>query len=324
MADEWLKKTTRPVEMSQIDATAPNVARVWNYLVGGRDNFEADRKAARQLISVSPVMEKVAPATRAFHGRAVRFLAEAGVRQFLDIGTGLPTAGNTHDVAQAVAPESRIVYVDNDQIVLSHARALLTSSAQGATSYIDADARDPAAIISEARATLDFSQPVAVILIDILNFIQGADTVAQIIATLLHALAPGSYLVVMQPTGDLDPSLVSAAVRWNQIAPTPVVLRGRAEVTSWTDGLELIEPGVVQVDQWRPGENESPRDVPLYGFVARKPLSRVWCEELVSWHRASQPRRGGRRRPGPSAVGSPPGHRRGRNLVPRPSVPGCR
>jgi len=269
VADEWLKETTRPFRVTQVDASAPNVARVWNFLVGGRDNFEADRKAARQLISVSPVMAEVAPATRAFHGRAVRFLAEAGIRQFLDIGTGMPTAGNTHDVAQAVAPESRIVYVDNDQIVLSHARALLTSSEQGATSYIDADARDPQTIISQAQATLDFAQPVAVILIDILNFIQGADTAARIIQTLLAALIPGSYLVVMQPASDLDPSLATAAVRWNQIAPTPVVLRERAEVVSWADGLDLIEPGVVQVEQWRPDEDTPSRSTPLYGFVAR-------------------------------------------------------
>jgi trans-aconitate methyltransferase len=270
VADEWLKGTTRPVKVTQIDATAPNVARVWNYLVGGRDNFDADRKAARQLISVSPVMAEVAPASRAFHGRAVRFVTEAGIRQFLDIGTGLPTAGNTHDVAQALAPESRIVYVDNDQIVLSHARALLTSSEEGVTSYIDADARDPEAIISQAGATLDFSQPVAVILIDILNFIQGADTVSRILRMLLDALTPGSFLVVMQPASDLDPSLATAAVRWNQIAPTPVVLRERAEVASWTDGLELIEPGVVQVHQWHPDEDTPARGTPLYGFVARK------------------------------------------------------
>jgi S-adenosyl methyltransferase len=270
VADEWLKGTTRPVKVTQVDATAPNVARVWNYLIGGRDNFEADRKAARQLISVAPVMAEVAPATRAFHGRAVRFLTEAGIRQFLDIGTGLPTAGNTHDVAQAGAPESRIVYVDNDPVVLSHARALLTSSARGVTSYIDADARDPQAIIAQAGATLDFGQPVAVILIDVLNFIQGAGTAARIIGTLLAALVPGSYLVVMQPASDLDPALETAAVRWNQIAPTPVVLRERAEVASWADGLELIEPGVVQVEQWRPDGSEPKRWTPLYCFVACK------------------------------------------------------
>jgi hypothetical protein len=155
MAEEWLRKTTRPVKMAQVDTTAPNVARVWNYLIGGRDNFEVDLRTARQLIAASPVMAQVGPVTRAFHGRVVRFLAEAGIRQFLDIGTGLPTAGNTHDIAQDVAPQSRIVYVDNDPIVLTHARALLTSHPKGATSYIEADAREPQTIIEEARLALD-------------------------------------------------------------------------------------------------------------------------------------------------------------------------
>jgi trans-aconitate methyltransferase len=269
MADEWLKKTTRPVKVAQIDTTAPNVARVWNYLVGGRDNFETDRKAARALIAVCPVMEEVGPASRAFHRRVVEFLAgEAGIRQFLDVGTGMPTAGNTHDIAQEIAPEARIVYVDNDPVVLSHARAVLTSCSQGATSYIDADARDPAKILAETRATLDLSLPAAVILIDILNFISGEEVAGGIVDALTSALAPGSYLVVMQPASDLDPSLHVAAERWNQIAPAKVTLRSRAEVAAWAVGLELIEPGLVDVSQWRPDVPGKP--MPLYGFVARK------------------------------------------------------
>jgi O-methyltransferase involved in polyketide biosynthesis len=277
VTDEWLKTTTRPVKVAQIDITTPNVARVWNYLVGGRDNFEADRKAARQLITAAPVMSEVGRATRAYHQRAVRFAAEAGVRQFLDIGTGIPTAGNTHDIAQAVAPESRIVYVDNDAVVLSHARALLTSASEGVTSYIDADARDVESIVSAAAKTLDFSQPVAVILIDILNFIPGEDA-GEIVRALRDAVAPGSYVVIMQPASDLDPSLDVAARRWNQIAATPITLRSRAEVTRWADGLETIEPGVVQVTQWRPETRETPGPgapsaagvMPLYALVARK------------------------------------------------------
>jgi hypothetical protein len=269
MADEWLKSTTRQVKVAQVNATAPNVARVWNYLVGGRDNFETDRKAARQLIAMSPAMAEVGPATRAFHGRVVEYLVGAGMRQFLDIGTGMPTAGNTHDIAQGVAPECRVVYVDNDPVVLSHARALLTSSPEGATSYVDADAREPGKIIEEARVTLDFGQPVAVILIDILNFITG-DTPGEIVRLLMDAMVPGSYLAVMQPSSDLDPSLHAAALRWNQIAPTPVVLRSLAEVAAWADGLELVEPGVVQVTRWRPAEGEPGDMMPLYGFVARK------------------------------------------------------
>ena len=269
MADEWLKTTTRPVKVARIDTTTPNVARVWNYLVGGRDNFEADRKAARQLISAAPVMAEVGRATRAFHQRALRFVAEAGVRQFLDIGTGIPTAGNTHDIAQAIAPESRIVYVDNDAVVLSHARALLTSTTEGVTSYIDADARDVESIVSIAVKTLDFSQPVAVILIDILNFIPGDDA-GRVVRELRDAVAPGSYVVIMQPASDLDPLLEVAANRWNQVASTPVTLRSRAQVAGWGDGLEAIEPGVVQVPQWRPEEAPPAGVMPLYALVARK------------------------------------------------------
>jgi hypothetical protein len=271
VADEWLKKTIHPVKVAQVDATAPNVARVWNYLVGGRDNFEADRKAARQLIVASPVMEQVAPASRAFHRRVIRFLTlEAGIRQFLDIGTGMPTAGNTHEVAQEAAPESRIVYVDNDPVVLAHARALLTSTVEGVTSYVDADAADPGAIIEQARATLDFGAPVAVVLIDILNFIGDGAVVTQILRTLRAAMVPGSYLAVMQPASDLDPSLEAAQRQWNQVAPTPVVLRPRAEVAGWTEGLDLVEPGVVPVTWWRPEDSGPPAAMPLYGFVARK------------------------------------------------------
>jgi O-methyltransferase involved in polyketide biosynthesis len=285
MAEEWLRKTTRPVKMAQVDTTAPNVARVWNYLVGGRDNFEVDRRAARQLTGVCPALSEAGAAARAFHRRVVRFLAEAGIRQFVDIGTGLPTAGNTHEIAQDVAPQSRIVYVDNDPIVLSHARALLTSCPEGATSCIEADAREPEMIIEEARLTLDLGQPVAVILIGILNFITDAVMAAEIVRTLRDSIAPGSYMAIMQPASDLDPAMAEAALRWNQMAPTQVALRSRLEVAAWADGLELLEPGVVQVPLWRPDERrpderrpdkeqppeaEPPSVMPLYGFVARK------------------------------------------------------
>ena len=173
MTNEAVRGTTFSSPLPKIDISVANVARAWNYMVGGKDNFEADREAARQLISVAPVIRIAAPASRAFLRRAVRYLAaEGGIRQFLDIGTGLPTAGNTHEVAQSVAPQCRVVYVDNDPVVLAHARALLTSLPEGATSYVDADARDPGAIIAEARATLDFRQPVAVMMVDLLNFIE--------------------------------------------------------------------------------------------------------------------------------------------------------
>lgn len=274
VTEEWLKRTTRPVSLTHIDTSVPNVARVWNFLVGGRDNFQADRWAARQLVAVAPVMQEVGPASRAFLRRVVSYLAdEAGISQFLDIGTGIPTAGNTHEIAQSIDPYSRIVYVDNDPVVLVHARALLVSAPEGVTSYIDADAREPGKIIAGARQTLDFDQPVALVLIDILNFIDGNGEVAEILGILLDAVSPGSYLAVMQPASDLDESVIVAQRRWNEMAPsTPVFLRGHAEVTSWFDGLELVEPGIVEVDKWRQADDD-PRCagvVPLYGAVGRK------------------------------------------------------
>jgi hypothetical protein len=274
VADEWLKETTRPVKKAQIDTSVPNVARVWNYLVGGRDNFEADRKAVRQLIATAPVMEYVGVASRAFLRRAVTYLAgEAEMRQFLDIGTGIPAAGNTHEVAQDLAPESKVVYVDNDPVVLSHARAMLRSAPGGVTSYIDADARNPGRILEEARATLSLDKPVAVILIDILNFIPDGDEVRSILSVLMDALVSGSYVVIMQPASDIDEELHAAERRWNQVSDTPVALRDRAEVTTWFEGLDLVDPGIVTVTDWRPeaGDQDFGMPMPLYGAVAVKP-----------------------------------------------------
>jgi trans-aconitate methyltransferase len=270
VSEEWLRATSRPVRPVKIDTSVPNVARVWNYLVGGRDNFEADRRAARLLISAAPVMAEIGPVSRAFLRRAVTYLAaEAGIRQFLDIGTGMPTGGNTHEVAQAAAPGCRIVYVDNDPVVLAHARALLRSAA-GGVSFLDADARDPASVIDGARQTLDLTQPVAVVMIDILNFLP--DPVA-VMAGLIALLASGSYLAVMQPT--TDERLAVAGERWNRISPVQVFLRDRATVESWFTelGLDLIEPGVVELDRWRPtpGDPQYPGGMPLLGAVARKP-----------------------------------------------------
>jgi trans-aconitate methyltransferase len=269
VSEEWLKAASRTIRAARVDSSVPNVARVWNYLVGGRDNFEADRQAARQLIAAAPVMEQVAPASRAFLRRAVTYLtAEAGIRQFLDIGTGMPTAGNTHEVAQAVDPSCRIVYVDNDPVVLSHARAGLRSSDEGATSYLDADARDTGAIIAGACKTLEPGRPVGVIMIDILNFLEDA---ADVLARLVAAVPAGSYLAVMQPSR--DKRLTVAARRWNQLAPIPVILRDRDQVVRWFTGLELVDPGVVEVHRWRPapGDPEYPDGMPLLGAVARKP-----------------------------------------------------
>jgi S-adenosyl methyltransferase len=267
---EWLRQSSRPMRPVKIDTDAPNVARVWNYLVGGRDNFEADRRAAKLLVSVAPEMAQFGPASRAFLRRTVTYLAaEAGLRQFLDVGTGLPTAGNTHEVAQAIDPACRIVYVDNDPVVLSHARAALRS-AEGGVSFLDADARDPAAVIKGAGQTLDLTEPVAIVMIDILNFIADADAV---LAGLVGAVPPGSYLVIMQPTpGEL---LSVAEERWNNISPVPVYLRDRGTVERWFAdlGLDLIEPGLVRLHQWRPepGDPECSETLPLLGAVAVKP-----------------------------------------------------
>ncbi len=263
------------MRFTRIDPTVPNVARVWNYLVGGRDNFSADRFAAQALIDAAPVIEAIGPASRAFLRRVVTYLAaDAGVRQFLDIGTGIPTAGNTHEVAQAVAPESRIVLVDNDPVALVHARALLRSSPEGVTSYLDADTREPVKIIEVARETLDFDQPVALVLIDVLNFIGGtACEIGSILRPLLAAVPSGSYLALTQAASDLDETLITAQRRWNEMATTPAWLRDRATVASWFDGLELIEPGLVEVDKWRPATGDPVYDgvLPLYGAVGRKP-----------------------------------------------------
>jgi len=260
--------------MPKIDTGTANVARAWNYMVGGKDNFGADREAARQLMEAAPVIRIAAPASRAFLGRVVRYLAaEAGIRQFLDIGTGLPTAGNTHEIAQSVAPESRVVYVDNDPVVLSHARALLTSDPAGVTSYIDADARDPGAILAEAGTVLDLAEPTAVIMIDLLNFIEHDQAARSAAATLMAAAAPGSYLAIMHPASDLDPALPEAERLWNQLAAQPVRLRSREEVAGFLAGLELVDPGLVTVPEWRPspGGPASGPLIPLYGAVARKP-----------------------------------------------------
>jgi hypothetical protein len=257
-----------------IDTSIANVARAWNYMVGGKDNFEIDREAVRQLTSVAPVIPVAARSSRAFLGRVVRYLAaDAGIRQFLDVGTGLPTAGNTHEVAQDVAPASRVVYVDNDPVVSTHARALLVSGPQGATSYLDADARDPGKIITEASVTLNFDLPVAIIMVDLLDFIEDDSAVRFCLSVLLDAVASGSFVAIMHPASDLDAGLRDAAARWNAIASQRVRLRSRSEILSLVEGLDLIPPGLVTIPEWRPDPGDPPaaQQIPLYGVVARKP-----------------------------------------------------
>ena len=260
---------------AEIDTSVAHPARVYDYWLGGKDNFAADREAAERVLAVTPGLRFRVQANRAFLARAVRFLAtEAGIRQFLDIGTGIPTANNTHEVAQAAAPTSRIVYVDNDPIVLAHARALLTSSPEGATSYLEADLREPGTILTEAARTLDFEQPVALMLIGVLHLVQDSeDPVWHRPSGYLAALAPGSYLAISHPASDIHPGQAEAQRRYNERVATPQTLRSHAQVCRFFDGLELVPPGVVYVHTWRadPGDEPAPEVTSAHGGVARKP-----------------------------------------------------
>ena len=258
----------------KIDTTVPHSARIWNYWLGGKDNYPVDRQAGEQTIAVLPEIVDIARASRQFLVRVVRYLAaDAGIRQFLDIGTGLPTVNNTHQVAQEVAPGSRVVYVDNDPLVLAHARALLTSSPEGATDYIDADARDVDTILIDAAATLDFSRPVAITMLGILPFI-GDDAVATgIVRKLLGAVPAGSYLTLTHSTSEVSGERVVEAVRqWNQVAPTPYTLRSPEQIAVFFDGLEMVEPGLVPCPRWRPdpGDAAGARDMDEYCGLGRK------------------------------------------------------
>ena len=257
-----------------LDTSVAHIARVYDYWLGGKDNFAADREAAEHVIAAYPDIRVGVRAQRAFLGRAVHYLvAEEGIRQFLDIGTGLPSGNNTHEVAQRAAPESRVVYVDNDPIVLLHARALLASSPQGATAYIDADLRDTGKILAEAERVLDVTKPVAVMLVGVLQCIPDEDQPAAIVTRLMSAVPSGSYLTVVQPASDVAEGLNQAMRGYNRQASAPVIARSHAEVSRFFDGLELTEPGLVQIHRWRPGlpgANVS-RDIAAYGGVARKP-----------------------------------------------------
>ncbi|WP_242614627.1 SAM-dependent methyltransferase [Actinomadura roseirufa] len=255
----------------------PHSARVYDYLLGGKDNYPADRAAAASITADWPNLPKSMRANRSFMARlAHRLAAEHGIRQFLDIGTGLPTAPNLHEVAQTVAPESRIVYVDNDPIVLVHARALLTSTPEGRTSYLDADFHDPDAILSSDQLgeTLDLSRPVALSLIAIVHFMPDDAVVQDIIDRLMEPLAPGSMLALSACTADSAPEEVTAGVAAYNANGIPLVARDKAGMERFFDGLELLEPGVVLVNHWYPDEAAAEVDdahVHMYGAVARKP-----------------------------------------------------
>jgi len=260
----------------EIDTTVPHSARVWNYWLGGKDNYPVDRAAGDQFREAFPGVVDVR-ASRAFLTRAVGYLAgEAGIRQFLDVGTGLPTADNTHEVAQRVAPEARIVYVDNDPLVLTHARALLTSSPQGVTNYIDADLREPDKILEAAARTLDFTQPVALMLLGIVGHIGDYDEARSIVKRLLDALPSGSYLALNDGTAVVNKAAVEEAQRlYNQSGAIPYHPRSPEQIAGFFDGLELLEPGVVSCPRWRPDPAEAagglPAEVDMFGGVGRKP-----------------------------------------------------
>ena len=260
-----------------IDRTVPHSARIWNYWLGGKDNYEVDQVAGDQYAKVFPGIVDVARAQRGFLARSIVYLAaEAGIRQFLDVGTGLPTADNTHQVAQRVAPAARIVYVDNDPLVLAHARALLTSTPQGATAYIDADVREPGRILKEAARTLDLDRPVTVILSGILGHIADFGEARAIVHGLMSALPPGSYLSLNDGTNAVAPEQYGpAAAGYNGSGAIPYVLRSPGEIASFFDGLELVEPGVVSCPRWRPcpGRGGPAADVDAFGGVGRKALN---------------------------------------------------
>jgi S-adenosyl methyltransferase len=260
-----------------IDTTVVSPARMYDYWLGGKDNYPVDRAAGEQVIEVFPGIRPGVRANRALLGRMVRYLAgEAGVRQFLDIGTGLPTRDNTHEVAQAVAPESQVVYVDNDPIVLVHARALLKSSPQGATKFVQADLRDVDKILQAASETLDFSQPVAVTLLMILMLIEDHEDPYGIVDRLMAALPSGSYLAISHPASGVDSGEIAEAYdRLKKLMPDRPTLRSKDQITQFFDGLNMVEPGVVQLHRWRPdpGDAESVLhyDVPAYAGIGQKP-----------------------------------------------------
>jgi hypothetical protein len=258
--------------LHDFDITTPHSARVWNYWLGGKDNYQADRDAGDEFLAIYPGQRDKARACRYFLRRTIRYLAnEPGVRQFLDIGTGLPTANNTHEVAQQEAPDSRIVYVDNDPLVLAHARALLTSSPEGVTNYIDADLHNPETILAEARKTLDFSQPIALMLIGVLGHVQDYNEARSIVSHLLGEL-PSSSCLVQCDGDDTSAAYIAALERYRDRSSVPYNVRSQDQIAAFYQGLDLVEPGLVPIQRWRPEPNifGEPPHVAEFGGVGRK------------------------------------------------------
>lgn len=264
-----------PAALLRVDMSKPTPARIWNYFLGGKDHFAVDREAAAGAAEAMPSLPEVARQVRSFQGDAVRRLVARGVRQFLDIGTGLPVAGSVHEVAQQEAPESRVVYVDNDPLVLTHARALLTSSPEGACAYIDSDLRDPAAILARAAQTLDLSQPVAVLLIAVLHFIPDSEDPWGIVGRLLDGITGDAYLVISHGASDLESSATDMADRYNNRSPVRIWMRSRDEVARFYDGLEMLPPGLVTLGQWISGAPAAGGAAGLAGHVGigRRPAA---------------------------------------------------
>jgi SAM-dependent methyltransferase len=265
---------TENTSKTGIDTTVPHSARIWNYWLGGKDNYAVDRAAGDEYVKVFPGIVDVARAQRGFLTRSIVYLAgEAGIRQFLDVGTGLPTADNTHQVAQRIAPEARIVYVDNDPLVLAHARALLTSTPEGATAYIHADLSDPGKIMAEAAETLDFGRPIALILHGVLGHVTDSGQAHSVVRGLMGALPSGSYLNLADGTSyTAAEEFEQAQEGYNETGAVPYVLRKPEEIASFFEGLDLVEPGVVSCLRWRPDPADDPTaEVDVFGGVGRKP-----------------------------------------------------
>jgi hypothetical protein len=255
-------------------ASVAHVARVYDYLLGGKDNFAADREAAEQAMRINPDIVSTARANRAFLVRTTSYLArQAGLRQFLDIGTGMPTNRNIHEVAQSIAPRSRVVYVDHDPIVLTHARALLTSAPEGVTDYLEADLREPGKILAEAAQTLDFSRPVAIMLIAVLHLILDRDDPYDLVGQLVDAVVPGSYVVISHAGSDLDTgAMISMTNRLNELMAQQAVPRTHREVAAFFAGLDLVEPGLVRIPEWRPASvSDTAVRALMWGAIGRKP-----------------------------------------------------
>jgi S-adenosyl methyltransferase len=260
-------------DYTDIDTSVAHIARVYDYWLGGKDNFAPDREAGDEAIAAYPQLVSSVRANRAFLARTVRYLAgEAGIRQFLDIGTGIPTANNTHEVAQGIAPESRVVYADNDPMVLAHARALLRSAPEGRTAYLDADVRDPDTILRSAADVLDLSQPVAVMLVAILHFVSEDEDPAGIISRLMAEMPPGSSLTITHVPSDMHATAMKAmGDRLNRLLAQRSTYRSREQVTKLFEGLELVEPGVVPIQEWRPATpEEAGAAAAMWGGVAFK------------------------------------------------------